>query len=448
MELPNFGEDLPEGVAFPTAAEQVHGDSVQDALGNKIIESSSSSTITAPLRNKSCARKILLLDDEKMLRNKDLSNWNTSYLQTMKVETKIKHNRHHKLQAKKNAEHWVWGAGVGGIGPQMYDGIGLSLFGDDLFQLYTGINRKKIAGQKRERDSGLDEGTQDESRRLRQLTDEVQIGRGVDEEAQFTRNIEDEALSLPDQDVEFPRDAPPALDDQQIFSAMPWNIHSASARGSSAVPRSGTGTQGGSRRGGRMVSASPLHGRGQPGNLDALQLLGASDGMSNFGLDEYDLAGPSSDGLDLLEPPSTTQPSTRVGDALSAEGENFLDFVADAITTKRTQQQANIYRMSDVLDAEEADEVLFEELLPAEENSKMVAVQGLMMVLTLGSNGLLIVRQEAGYDQDIRLALTEKAWAMQVEELARVEEQGDEYHGDELQEENASEDDHVSLYDD
>ena len=113
-----------------------------------------------------------------------------------------------------------------------------------------------------------------------------------------------------DEDVELPRDAPSALDDQQVFSAMPWNI-SASIRGSSAVPRSGrfgmSGSVGGlstQRRGSRMVSASPLKGRGQPGGLDALKSF---DSEADYGFDDFGLPPqPSSDGV-YLEPEGVPQ---------------------------------------------------------------------------------------------------------------------------------------------
>ena len=72
------------------------------------------------------------------------------------------------------------------------------------------MDRKALAGSKRDRDSGIDEVTEDESRRARQKLDEEdnEIGRGVD----------DEAIFLPrDNEVELPREAPSAIDDHQVF---------------------------------------------------------------------------------------------------------------------------------------------------------------------------------------------------------------------------------------
>lgn len=424
LDLPIFGDDLPEGEAFPTAPEQQSGEHLE------VVESES--TVVAPARRKKRAARVLPLDLTMELRNKDLADWNTNYLQNMKEAARLKNQNRAAQQAKKNAEYWVWGAGIGGIATLLQGATGPTPFdqfiGDNLFELFTGVSRKGAAGVKRDRDSGIDEATQEESRRVRQRTDEPEdhIGRGQ----------EDEAMFMPGGDeVELPREAPLALDDQQVFSAMPWNI-TASIRGSSAVPRSAPVGMMGSvsapntltgRRGSRMISASPLHGRGQPGGLEALRSLEGEDEFGNIGAEDFGFPNPdlSSD----MPAAAFAQPSTRVREALSAEGGNFLAFVSDAIDEKRTRVRETLEPMSDVLQAEAAaniDEVLFEELLPSTENNKMVASQGLMMVLTLGTKGMLTVRQDEDFEE-IGLSLTEKGRLAQVEVPAEESyEQGDE----------------------
>lgn len=222
-----FGDDLPEGEAFSTG-----GDNLQDQP-SEVVESSD--TVVALIRRKKRTARALPTDTTMELRNKDLAAWNANYLANMKEASKQKN--HHRLNqlAKKNAEFWVWGSGIGGIAARMQGVTGPTPFdrfiGDNLFELFTGVSRRGCARSKRDRDSGIDEATQEESRRVRQRTDEL--------EGEIGRGQEDEGLFIPGgDDVELPREEQPPLEDQQRFSEMPWNI-TASVRGSSAVPRSG-----------------------------------------------------------------------------------------------------------------------------------------------------------------------------------------------------------------
>lgn len=405
MDLPSYGDELPEANSFSSAAE---------GQSNKLSEvvESSSSTMAAPMRHKPRSVRVIPTDRTIELRNADLADWNANYLQNMRNAAKPKAKLAAAARAKKNAEHYVWGSGLGGIGRDISCAYGSHPFemfiGDNLFELITGKSRQKGKAPKHDRDSGIDDMTQGESRRVRQKTGDFdeEIPRGDDEDGIFP-------LGDVDVDVELPREAASALDDQQIFSAMPWN--SASMRGSSAIPQSGLGSLDQAKHGNRMVSASPLHGRGRAGRLDALKSL-ESDG--DYGLEEDDFAlGPSSDYPDLVVPAVTT---TRVRDALSAEGANFLTFVIDAITEKRSLAKAAMEGISDALQAQAAadvDEITFEELLPPRENSKLVACQGLMMVLGLGSKGMLNVRQSS-YLGHISLQLTPQARASQVIEIS------------------------------
>ncbi|KAF2263388.1 hypothetical protein CC78DRAFT_581477 [Lojkania enalia] len=458
IDLPIFGDDIIEGKAFPTIQQQ--GEALESAVPSPIV--------AAPLQRKKRTKRIILPDTAMELRNKDLADWNANYLQNMTEAARIKNQHRIATQAKKNAEYWVWGAGVGGShqplgarGPTPFD----RFYGDNLFELLTGINRNARTGTKRDRDSGIDEGTQEESRRVRRKSnkEEDQIGRADDDEAMF----------LPaDDEVELPREAPSALDDQHVFSAMPWNI-SASIRGSSAVPRSGrvggasslTGPHGSIRypHGARVVSASPLHGRGQPGGLEALQHLGGDDGFDGFQLDDIGFAAGPPPGSDDLhsDPVSIQQQYIRIREALSAESGNFLAFVSEKIVAKRQQMQAELGDVNDPLQADAAsdvDEVLFEEILSPAENSKMVAAQGLLMVLSLGTKGMLDVRQDESYGK-IGLSLTEAAQAAQMMEavgekesngdVGGVEEAGqfeEEFEGG-TQGAAEAEDDHDELYD-
>jgi hypothetical protein len=168
-----------------------------------------------------------------------------------------------------------------------------------------------------------------------------------------------------------------------------------------------------------MVSASPLHGRGQLLGLEPLLNLG-SDGGDALGGDDFAAPGPGPS-----SPPTVVgaavQPSTRVREALSAEGENFLEFVTEAIVEKRNGAQPDVYDSKQQEDMIEVYDVTFEELLPPVENNKMIACQGLMMVLALGTKGMLDVQQHEGFG-DINLRLTDKAEASHVVEISNGEE--------------------------
>ncbi|KAF9698437.1 hypothetical protein EKO04_003770 [Ascochyta lentis] len=385
IDLPIYGDDLPDVEATSPAVDQ-----------HEVIESSSSAA--APMRRKQRAAKVIPQDRRMELRNAEILSWNANYLTNMKEAARSKLQHRALQQAKKNAEHYVWGVGIGGIGRDRFGAQGpLGLFvGDNLFELFTGTSRNPKSTPKRDRDSGIDEATQQEARRKRQKTAEPEeVGRGQDDEGFF--------MLGGDEDVELPREAVPALDDQQIFSAMPWNI-SASKRGSSAIPFSARVTmmseQG--KQGSRMVSASPLLRRstGQPGDFEALQSLD-SDAL---GGDDFAFAAPTSDPAEVE---ATAQPSTRVREALSAEGENFFTFVTEAIMEKRDRVQAGI------------EEITFEELLPPPETGKMIACQGFLMLLSLGTKGLLDVQQPTAFG-DITLRLSEQAKVLQA-----VEAEGD-----------------------
>ncbi|KAF1963147.1 hypothetical protein CC80DRAFT_487544, partial [Byssothecium circinans] len=403
FDLPILGDDLPEGEAFPMGLQQQPGIS-SDVPGSDPM-------VVAPSRRKKRAARVLSADKTVELRNKDLADWNANYLDNMKQASRHKNQLLLAQQAKKNAEHYVWGAGIGGIGARLSGVTRLTPFdmftGDHLFELFTGINRHGVAGKKHDRDSGIDDVTQEEARRVRQRMGEF--------EEQIGLGLEDDVMFIPDGDeVELPREAPSALDDKQLFSAMPWNI-TASIRGSSAIAKSGRvgapSSLPGARRGTRIISASPLHGRGQPGELQPLE--GYDEGEGSF--DDFGgFAGFSSE----LPEAALAQPTIRVQEALSAEGENFITFVVDAIEEKRDRVQAAQEPISDVLQADVAadiHEVSFEELIPPGENNKMIASQALMMTLTLGTKGLLKVRQEEHFEE-ISVSLTEKAKAALVVE--------------------------------
>lgn len=213
---------------------------------------------------------------------------------------------------------------------------------------------------------------------------------------------------------------------------MPWNI-SASIRGSSVRPRTqpfsvgGTGFQNSSIGGaharslGHRVSSiapSPLFGRGHPDPVsdDAL------GDYNDFGLAADDLesgaqAGHST-GLDHAAvaaeaPPGTvtqdeyehfgatamvdTQTAGTAAwmrDALDSESVNFLSFVEAAIQDIHDRDGGGQEEEQGAL---KDDSVDFEILLPHAGNSCVVAAQGLLHVLSLGTKSMLKVEQAVAF---------------------------------------------------
>ncbi|KAF2499653.1 hypothetical protein BU16DRAFT_503911 [Lophium mytilinum] len=414
FDMPILGDDfnmLPEGEAFPPGG----GNGMSSSQAG---DPGSSSTAAASMRRtKSRGPRIIPLDEMMELHNADLIGWNNQYLQNMAEATRHKLNHKAALQGKKNAEYWIWGSGIGNIGQRLGGAPSpLDIFyGDPLFEAVTGMTRESMAGQKRDRDSGIDEETESQARRVRPRSDDDELNRGdMDEGIMFMGDD----IDVPRDDVEMPRDAPSALDEAQLLSAMPWNI-TASIRGSSAmrgsslararllqsgVPTSigGPGSIG-MLRGNRMVSASPLHGRGQPGGLDALRSLEGEDDYGFLGGDDFgDASSPGGKGL--TSPGGLagveSQVNQKVLDAVDSEGVNFLAFVEDGIQEKRARLQEHLADEELQSDAAaDTDEVTFEELLPPKENWRVTAAKALMHTLALASKGLLEVRQEVAFGE-------------------------------------------------
>lgn len=399
IALPGEEDVLPEGGNYFSSG------ALQSQESSEVVESSE--TLTAPMRRRRVPRAIPA-DTATELRNKDLIDWGANYLKNMKAATQQKIHNRALTQAKKNAEHYVWGSGLGGIGHRIPRREGYSPFemfmGDKLFETITGMSRK-VTGRKHDRDSGIDDATQEQARRVRQKSGEPEAARAADDEG-FSMPLGDDEAA-----VELPREAAPALDDQHIFSAMPWNM-SASARSSSAIPRSRrigmTGSADHGRHGSRLVSASPLHGRGQSIPFDLNNLTSDAD----FAGDGFGLPGLSSDFPEVAALPNTDSQLPKV---LSIEGENFITYIREKMKEKRDREQIETGVATD------AEEITFEELLPPAENTKMVACHGLMMVLTLGTRDMLDI-QQSEHLGDIHLRLSEKARVLEIIEISDGEE--------------------------
>lgn len=229
------------------------------------------------------------------------------------------------------------------------------------------------------------------------------------------------------QEIEIGRHAPISLQGDHS-SQMPWNA-SLSRHGSVQRLRSGRtggispsvgGTGAGvefgqlsaltGRRGSRLISASPLFGRGgtRP-RYSSLELpeqpkLARGDaGEWSAAMDDHATrpGDNSEQGHDfqLYSPAAavdtqTAAQSQGVMSALDAEAQNFLAFLRMEVNAEIiAAKQAGV-----MVGDDDMGKVTFEGLLPPEQHSKTVAAQGLLHVLSLATKGLVTLRQQEAFE--------------------------------------------------
>jgi hypothetical protein len=382
LDMPLAGDDygLPEG---ETSLSGAYFLSNPDSL--YIEESNDTQEVAGvPLQRTRRVPKSIAIDKSVELRKQVLADWMAHYSTNMQnaQETNLAHKVPH--QAKRNAEHWILGVGLGGVG----SGIGVDHFqsplddfaGNSLYEMITGVDASD-RDRKRVREDDSEEESTNSERRVRQRPDETDVGRAVD------MDLED-GVHFQDDDVELPREAQDMMDD--LTSTMPWNI-SASLRGSS-LPRGATNLLAPSSitgRGARLVSASPLASRSRPTGLDEVLVPDSTldvDGQplktngSSAEVGQFEVA----DG-------NSQSQST----ALDRESNNFLAYVADTIAAKQTEAEMLALQLD--VDAEDMTDITFDEILSPETNSKAAAAQGLMHLLTLGTRNLIAVTQREAF---------------------------------------------------
>ena len=320
-------------------------------------------------------------------------------------------------QARKNAAFWVLGQGVGGVEANFGNDTfphPLSVFSGETLLQILGRRQTSPTGSKRARSESADLDEAEGGRRVRARgEDEEDVARG--EEGPVYGFDDDGILPQGDDyqvESEVGRDAPPSLRDQS--SAMPWNLSSRPGsvqRFGSAGPGMSSSAAGGlpmgplsvlSRRGSRLMSASPLHGRAprlpslgigddQTGDFDE-GILPGEDYPVGMDFDEdFELYGPSA-AVDT----QTAGQSQWLRTTLENEAYNFLNFLDTQIGE----------RAMAVDDEEDGmlHSITLDELLPPAENTKVVGAQAMLHVLALTTKGLIVVEQDEAFG-DIRLRL-------------------------------------------
>ncbi|MCJ1285274.1 hypothetical protein MMC26_004614 [Xylographa opegraphella] len=410
-----FAAPFPEMVSAPRESQSFLNSS------SLVPEEGGSESAEAAQVRKRRGPRIIPVDEAPELRNSDLAQWAANYTSNMAEASRQKRQHKLPLQAKKNAAAWVFDIGIGAVGTNMNSlnmRSPLDMFaGNALMEALTGI-KKPVTGHKRSRGEE-DEGTsEDLVRRTRPRSMEEEIGHGQ------SIDLGEEGMqpSFGDDSIEIGRDAPPLLED--FSSQMPWNI-TASAHGSrqssmfhgrgfsssvggfptsagnpsSMLPPPFGTTDSFNRRASRLVSASPLLGRGPhrhsslelPVHDDDEDLLGGRVMPDDEALEDFQLFGPAA-----IVDTQTAAQSQWVKETLDRESTNFLDFV-------KTKIAATAARIDDDEDELAGDfnssnnSICFHELLPPAQHSRVVAAQAFHHMLALANKGLLSVDQTVGY---------------------------------------------------
>lgn len=226
--------------------------------------------------------------------------------------------------------------------------------------------------------------------------------------------------------MEFGRQMETPLVDQRQSTTMPWNASaSVTVRGSSIRPGSRRGMFSGSipqsirplgsrvpslDYRGNSVGPSPLIGLGslphsygsiqglpEQLNFDGIAMptpshIRHADAVTHAPLPEVDnLDAAANSGV----PIQNTQNSLWQQTAFQTETENFMLFVQT-----RIHESAAQIGLENELDNEAGqNEISYEALLPPEMHTAMVAAQGFLHVLSLGTRNMLLVRQEHAYGE-------------------------------------------------
>ena len=419
FDMVNYGHDeqmLPEAEPF---SKIVGGSGRHRTMldEKEYSQEPSSDSAEAPAKlRKPKQKKLLPRDNTIELRNADLIVWQKEYLTHMALASVAHTQKKEVAQAQKNAEAWVIGNGVNGVG----QGVGssklpspLAMFsGAALFSKITGqpIPETKIKGKRGTKRSSP---VVEEVHSLSSHSKRARQDDGIGFEDEVGRNFDDE---MPIQDsssgIEIGREAPSAMADYPSSALMPWNVsaslHSHQRGSSVQTGRAGSFIAGSVGR--HMRSASPLIGRGSniPGELehfssqvDDMVMYGRSDndiqsevarskrgesGVSGSQA-EFDIFGPAAQ-VDT----QTAASSQWIKDALDRESGNFFEYVRNTISEKTGDELLG----DDVDELVEGPKkfVTFEELFNPKQNSAMVAAQAFYHVLSLATKHRVWVEQD------------------------------------------------------
>jgi meiotic recombination protein REC8, fungi type len=200
-----FAEDeqvLPEAQPFPSRPtgdqKEAAQPSIRTSPAQTIEEETPSTSVSAP-HWRARGAKPLEFDDRPGLTNEELRQWNEDYAENMREVIDVRHPYKVAHQARKNAEYWVLGQGIGNVGRGLgrdHASAPLQVFcGASLLAALTG-KEPLPAGMKHARSASVASIAEEEERRVRAREEETeQVGRGAGER-DLTLAGQDEGIFL------------------------------------------------------------------------------------------------------------------------------------------------------------------------------------------------------------------------------------------------------------
>lgn len=371
--------------------------------GHAVHQRTSSESVVAPVARKKTTKK-LPMDHSTELPGQMVRDWGKQYLQNMAAASSNRKQHQAPSLGRLNARFLILDAGLGGIGWGLGRGnmaSPLSQFCGE--QLYHALIEERT-GQKRSYDDMTGE-SPTPSRRVRARSEEMARGDGLPFDG------DGGSSDMDGMQIETAREEAAPLDD---FSSMPWNVRP-SARGSSigtghagsvfgstgrpsslAGPMAPLGVLPLSRPGSRMTS--PLidraaHSRAiSEGLADARSGSGFVDGGFEVAadLDEDDTFQMYGLAAGLTTQDAEDSQTQRA--LLDTESNNFLGFIHNAILVGEENSVSS-------------PSIKFEELLDPNTHSRIVAAQGLLHALSLGTRNLLRAEQDTAYGAIVLIPL-------------------------------------------
>lgn len=200
----NFDVALPPAEPFPETVRPA--ETALNPLRPTVIEEpeeSSETEMPPPPRPKTRVPKALAEDMPQELRGSHLTEWHQAYLQNMAEAATLKQHHRAPHQGKLNANAWVFGFGIGGVGLNAtVTGIQnpLDMFsGDKLREALLGIEAATTGTKRKHGDEDDSEPEEERNVRPRSGSDEEQVARGSGEDIMMN---EDDPLALIDDTVD------------------------------------------------------------------------------------------------------------------------------------------------------------------------------------------------------------------------------------------------------
>ncbi|PNS14810.1 Meiotic recombination protein rec8 [Sphaceloma murrayae] len=328
-------------------------------------------------------RRVLPLDTQMELRNRDFSDWDQNYVQTMIHDATNRFNARNPYTAKINAQVWLTGNGLHGIGTILDPSTlpeALQMFvGANLLNTFTTQpGQGSPTSSKRSRTPSTSS-----SRRVRPRLESREAEQGrFDADAGHPILAHDDLPTLPpddfEQSLEQARAEGTPLPDRRS-SQMPWNI---SASKHSSVRRfARAGGPGSSSVAGGPLSVGARGSSVAPSPLDRY-------GVGNTQMDEETFQLPMDEteavySVDDLDSQGVRRSSLPWAKGMDTEERNFVEWVSGVMGDGAGRGGM-----------ENRTEIEFDEVVRPAEWDRVVASQALMFVLALNGKGIISARQE------------------------------------------------------